>query len=75
MGGGIRDLATARYWLDAGAHKIVLGTAATPELLSQLPRERVVAALDARDGEVVVGMDQGTGKSVTERMRALRLCR
>ncbi|MGA1608647.1 MAG: HisA/HisF-related TIM barrel protein, partial [Planctomycetota bacterium] len=43
VGGGIRDVATAARWLDAGATRIVLGTAATPELLRQLPRERVVA--------------------------------
>ena len=52
VGGGIRDFETAMFWLDAGAAKIVIGTAATPELLKQLPRERVVAALDAVRGEV-----------------------
>lgn len=73
VGGGIRDLETARYWLDAGAHRIVLGTAAQPELLSQLPRERVIAALDARDGEVVVqGWTRGTGETIAARMEALR---
>jgi len=73
VGGGIRDLETAEYWLDAGAHRIILGTAAQPDLLSKLPRERVIAALDARDGEVVVkGWTQGTGQTVVERMKALR---
>lgn len=72
VGGGIRDVATALQWLDAGASKVVLGTAATPEVLRQLPRDRVVAALDARDGEVVVkGWRQGTGESILERMRRL----
>ena len=70
VGGGIRDVATAIEWLDAGAAKVVLGTAATPEVLRELPRERVVAALDARDGEVVVrGWREGTGDSILERMR------
>src|SRR5690348_1918274 len=54
VGGGIRSVAAAREWLDAGAMKVVLGTAATPEVLRELPADRVVAALDARDGEVVV---------------------
>ncbi len=76
VGGGIRDLTTARQWLDAGAESIVIGTAAEPELLAQLPPERVVVALDARDGEVVVdGWQTGTGRGILERMRELRgLC-
>ena len=72
VGGGIRDLETAIKWLDAGASKIIIGTKATPELLSQLPRERVIAALDARDGEVVVeGWQTGTGRGIMERMQEL----
>jgi len=73
VGGGIRDEATARHFLDAGASKIILGTAARPELLSKLPRERVIVALDAVDGEVVVeGWRTKTGATIAERMRELR---
>lgn len=73
VGGGIRDVESAVRWLDAGATKIVLGTAATPEILGQLPRERVVAALDADHGQVVVqGWRTGTGESILDRMRRLR---
>jgi phosphoribosyl-ATP pyrophosphohydrolase/phosphoribosyl-AMP cyclohydrolase len=73
VGGGIRDLGTAIGWLDKGAVRIILGTRATPELLSRLPRERVIAALDARHGEVVVeGWKQGTGKGILERIAELR---
>lgn len=73
VGGGIRSLETALDWLNAGAAKIVIGTAATPELLSQLPAERVIAALDAVHGEVVVeGWQTRTGESIVERMRRLR---
>lgn len=72
VGGGIRDLETARRWLDAGARKIILGTAAEPALLSALPRDRVIAALDARDGEVVVeGWKTRTGARVDDRLREL----
>ena len=54
----------ARRWLDAGAARVIIGTAATPELLRELPRERVIAALDARDGEVVVeGWTQAHGRA------------
>ncbi len=72
VGGGIRDLETARRWLDRGAKKIIIGTAASPELLRELPRERVIVALDSRDGEVVVeGWRKRTGRGVEERMREL----
>lgn len=76
VGGGIRDLATAREWLDAGAFRIVLGTAAEPELLRQLPRERVVVALDEKHGEIVThGWRHGTGRDLFSRIHALReLC-
>ncbi len=73
VGGGIRDVAAAIRWLDRGARQVVLGTAARPEILAKLPRERVVAALDARDGEVVVeGWRKRTGERVLERIAALR---
>lgn len=76
VGGGIRDLATARRWLDDGATRIVIGTAAEPELLAQLPRERVVVALDEKNGSVVThGWRQQTEHNVFERMQELRgLC-
>lgn len=73
VGGGIRSVDSARRWLDAGAHRIILGTAAEPALLEQLPRERVIAALDAREGEVVVeGWQTPTGESIESRMERLR---
>lgn len=73
VGGGIRTKEAALRWLNAGARKVVLGTAARPEVLEDLPRGRVVAALDARDDEVVIkGWREGTGFSVGEKMRELR---
>jgi phosphoribosyl-ATP pyrophosphohydrolase len=76
VGGGIRDLATAIQWLDLGAEKIIIGTAATPELLRELPSDRVLVALDSRDGEVLAhGWRRGTGAGVLERVQELRgLC-
>jgi len=73
VGGGIRSKDAAIRWLDAGAERIILGTAARPELLAELPRERVIAALDARDGEVMVeGWRKATGAGVAERMAELK---
>jgi phosphoribosyl-ATP pyrophosphohydrolase len=73
VGGGIRSAEAALRWLDAGASKVILGTAARPEILRQLPRERTMAALDAVDGEVVVdGWRTRTGEQIADRMAALR---
>lgn len=73
VGGGIRSVEAARRWLDAGAAKVILGTAARPEVLRELPRERVIAALDARHGEVVDrGWRHATGQRLEDRIVALR---
>lgn len=46
--------------------QVVIGTSAKPEFLKQLPRDRVVVALDARHGEVVVeGWKTKTGRSTS----------
>jgi len=72
VGGGVRSLEAARRWLDAGASKIVLGTAASPDLCAQLPQERVIAAVDAERGEVVVdGWRTKTGTNVHDRIAQL----
>jgi phosphoribosyl-ATP pyrophosphohydrolase/phosphoribosyl-AMP cyclohydrolase len=73
VGGGIRDVETAIDWLDRGAAKIILGTKAEPEILKHLPKERVIAALDAENGEIVVeGWQEKTGRKVIDRMHELR---
>jgi len=72
VGGGIRDLDTARRWLDAGATQVMIGTAATPEFCGALPRDRVIAAVDAERGAVVVdGWRAATGIPVAVRVREL----
>ena len=73
VGGGIRSVESAIEWLDAGATKVVLGTAATPEVLRALPPERTVVALDSFDGEVVThGWTKGTGQRVEDKLAELR---
>ena len=73
VGGGIRDVQTAMDWLDAGARKVILGTAATPEVLEKLPRDRVIAALDARNNRVVInGWKTQTDATIEDRMVELR---
>ncbi len=73
VGGGIRDVKTAIHWLDSGARKVILGTAAKPEIIRELPRERVIVALDALDGEVVVdGWQTKTSVPIEDRIDELR---
>jgi ATP phosphoribosyltransferase/imidazole glycerol phosphate synthase glutamine amidotransferase subunit len=72
VGGGIRTVQAALDWLNAGAAKVVIGTAASPDFLQALPRDRVVVALDQRSGKVVVdGWKTTTKDSVADRMVAL----
>lgn len=72
VGGGIRDLDSARRWLDAGATEVMIGTVATPDFCAELPRERVIAAVDSRHGHVVVdGWRASTGVAVLDRVREL----
>ena len=72
VGGGIRDVDTALAWLDAGAERVVIGTAASVDFCSQLPRDRVIAAVDAEGGTVVVnGWQTKTEHSVLDRITEL----
>ena len=53
VGGGIRSVEKGTELLKAGAKKIIIGTKATPEFLKQIPKDRVIAAVDTKDGYVV----------------------
>ena len=60
VGGGIRDLATADTWLNAGVDRVVIGTAAVsnPDMVSEVCQkhgsEQVVVSVDAKDGLVAL---------------------
>jgi phosphoribosyl-ATP pyrophosphohydrolase/phosphoribosyl-AMP cyclohydrolase len=72
VGGGIRSVENAKAYLRAGAQAVILGTAATPDLLKALPKERCIVALDTRDGRVAThGWTQLSAESPIERARAL----
>ena len=61
--GGIRSLDDARSLLDAGADRVIVGTAAWPDPTPWFELgEALVLALDVRDGEVrTAGWTTGTG--------------
>jgi phosphoribosyl-AMP cyclohydrolase / phosphoribosyl-ATP pyrophosphohydrolase len=68
VGGGIRDVETARTYLRAGAKSLIIGTRASPEFLSQLPKDRVMVALDHVNEQVVDnGWTGTTGETLWER--------
>ena len=85
VGGGIRDIETAQAMLEAGAERVVIGTAAVrnPSLVSQLCQnygsQRVVVAVDARDGRVAIeGWTQETSmdaETLGKRMAELGVIR
>ncbi|MGZ4691957.1 MAG: 1-(5-phosphoribosyl)-5-[(5-phosphoribosylamino)methylideneamino]imidazole-4-carboxamide isomerase [Acidimicrobiia bacterium] len=72
VGGGVRSPEAARALLDAGAARVVVGTAAVehPELVDELCRtfpDRVAVGLDARGQDVAVrGWVEGSGTDLVE---------
>ncbi|NIR46070.1 MAG: 1-(5-phosphoribosyl)-5-[(5-phosphoribosylamino)methylideneamino]imidazole-4-carboxamide isomerase [Gemmatimonadetes bacterium] len=79
VGGGIRTFALASRLLKAGVDRIVLGTAAAedPRLLQKVLEgwdpDRVAAALDMRDGKLVVqGRESESARTVEQVLEKLR---
>lgn len=71
VGGGIRTADRAAAYLDAGVHRILVGTAAIsdadwlPAAVRRYGADRVAAAVDVRDGEVLTeGWLSGSGVDV-----------
>lgn len=52
VGGGIRTIEKAKRMLALGAKKIIIGTAASEEFLSKLPKDKVMLAIDAKNGKI-----------------------
>lgn len=52
VGGGIRTVEKAKEVLAIGAKKIIIGTAANEEFLSKLPKDRIIVAIDAKNGKI-----------------------
>ncbi len=78
VGGGIRNAETARALLEAGVERVVLGTAVVedPELVREICRrwgaERVVIAVDARQGRVATwGWTEDTSVHATELVKEM----
>lgn len=52
VGGGIRTVDKAQRLIAYGAKKIIIGTAASEEFLSQLPKDKVIVAIDTKNGKI-----------------------
>ncbi|MBV1908929.1 MAG: phosphoribosyl-AMP cyclohydrolase [Kangiellaceae bacterium] len=48
VGGGIRDLETAREYIKAGASKIIIGTSCRKDWVKKLSRDNLIFAIDAK---------------------------
>ena len=73
LGGGIRDMHTARSAIDAGASRIMLGTSAVEEanlirtLLNEFGADSIIVTVDAKEGMVALhGWTQGTDTLATD---------
>lgn len=75
LGGGVRDMATVRGWLEGGVDRVIIGTAAVrdPAFVREAARlfpGRIAVGIDARDGWVAV-----EGWAKTSNLSALDLGR
>lgn len=52
VGGGIRDIEKARRLLSYGAGKLIIGTKASEEFLSQLPKQNLIVSIDTKGGKI-----------------------
>lgn len=52
VGGGVRTIEKAKRLIAYGAKKIIIGTAASEEFLSKLPKDKVIVAIDSKNGKI-----------------------
>ena len=72
IGGGIRNVEIAQEYIDAGAKSIIIGTKANKEFLSKLPKDKVIVALDTKDGKIATnGWKELKEENIYEKMKEL----
>ena len=82
VGGGVRTAERARALVEQGAYKIIVGTAAfntsgvnadlLAELASEVGRDRLLIAVDSKDGRIVIkGWREATELSAEHVLRSL----
>lgn len=82
VGGGIRDISTARRWIDLGATRVIVGSTfftgdrvdidAAAGFAAAVGEDKLVAAVDSRGGRIVTrGWTHDTGIDLMRAVRAL----
>jgi phosphoribosylformimino-5-aminoimidazole carboxamide ribotide isomerase len=82
VGGGVRTVERARALVERGAHKVIIGTAAfhsggidaafLSDLTAAIGRDRVLVALDSKEGRIVVkGWREATALTAEQALGAL----
>ena len=82
VGGGVRTVERARTLLDQGAYKVIVGTSAftkegpnrpfLEELAAQIGPEKILLALDSKDGRIVIkGWQEATAFTADEIINSL----
>ena len=72
IGGGIRNIELAKEYIEAGAKRIIIGTKATKEFLEQLPKEKVIVALDTKKGKLATyGWQKLEDQDIYKKMQEL----
>lgn len=76
VGGGIRTKERAEEVISYGAKKIIIGTSASREFLSGLPKEKLLVAIDSREGKIVTqGWQEESGNTPEKLVKELdELC-
>ena len=80
VGGGIRDIETARIYLNNGVEKIVVGTRVINDLtflsslINEFGRDRIVVAVETRKGKITTnGWQENTNKDYLDFAKELKI--
>lgn len=69
VGGGIRNLEIAQEYIESGAKNVIIGTKANKEFLSKLPKEKIIVALDVKQGKIAIkGWQELEEQNIYEKM-------
>lgn len=72
VGGGIRCVELAQEYISSGAKRVIIGTKADKEFLSKIPKEKVIVALDTKEGKIATyGWQKLEEKDIYQKMLEL----